>query len=114
MPTNLNDVIASLSPRQRKKVEARVAELMAEEMTLMELRRARKLTQVTIAKKLGVTQDSVSRLEKRSDMLISTLRKTVQAMGGDLSIVAQFPNSAPVILNGISGDVEPISARPKV
>jgi len=106
MSTNVNDIIASLRPRQRKKVEARAAQLIAEEMTLMELRRARKLTQVTVAKKLGVTQDSISRLEKRSDMLISTLRKTVQAMGGDLSIVAQFPNSPPIVLNGISGDAD--------
>jgi len=106
MSTNVNDIIASLRPKQRKKVAARAAQLIAEEMTLMELRRARKLTQVTVAKKLGVTQDSISRLEKRSDMLISTLRKTVQAMGGDLSIVAQFPNSAPIVLNGISGDAD--------
>ena len=80
---NVNDKIKKLSPAQRKKVEARAAELVAEEMTLRELRKARKLTQVRVAKALGVTQDSVSRLEKRSDLLLSTLRKTVQAMGGE-------------------------------
>ena len=71
MPTNVDDLIKRLSPVQRKKVEARAAELMAEAMTLRELRRARKLTQVRVAKKLGITQDSVSRLEKRSDLLLS-------------------------------------------
>jgi transcriptional regulator with XRE-family HTH domain len=75
--------------------------LIAEEMTLRELRHARKLTQVRMAKTLGITQDSVSRLEKRSDLLLSTLRKTVQAMGGELSLVAEFPDRAPVILSGI-------------
>jgi hypothetical protein len=55
-----------------------------------------------MAKKLGITQDSVSRLEKRSDLLLSTLRKTVEAMGGNLSLVAEFPDRAPVVLSGIT------------
>ncbi len=104
MPVNVNDKIKKMSPAQRKKVEARAAELMAEEMTLRELRKARKLTQVRMAKALGVTQDGVSRLEKRSDLLLSTLRKTVQAMGGNLSLVAEFPDRAPVVLSGIADD----------
>ena len=102
MAVNVDDKIKKLSPVQRKKVEARAAELIAEEMTLCELRKARKLTQVRVAKALGVTQDSVSRLEKRSDLLLSTLRKTVQAMGGNLSLVAEFPDRAPVVLSGIA------------
>ena len=57
-----------------------------------------------VAKKLGITQDSVSRLVKRSDLLLSTLRKTVEAMGGNLSLVAQFPDRAPVVLSGIADD----------
>jgi transcriptional regulator with XRE-family HTH domain len=104
MPITLRDKMNQLSPAQRRKVEARAAELIAEEMTLRELRHARKLTQVKMAKTLGVTQDSVSRLEKRSDLLLSTLRKTVQAMGGNLSLVAEFPDRAPVILSGIAED----------
>src|SRR6201992_2311280 len=99
---NVNDMIRTLSPAQRKKVEARAAELIAEEMTLQELRRARKLTQVSVAKALGITQDGVSRLEKRSDILLSTLRKTVQVMGGNLLLVAEFPDRAPVVLSGIA------------
>jgi transcriptional regulator with XRE-family HTH domain len=104
MPITLKDKMKKLSPAQRKKVEARAAKLIAEEMTLRELRHARKLTQVKMAKTLGVTQDSVSRLEKRSDLLLSTLRKTVEAMGGNLSLVAEFPDRAPVILSGIAED----------
>jgi DNA-binding XRE family transcriptional regulator len=101
---NVDDIIKKLSPTQRKKVEARAAQLIAEEMTLRELRRARNLTQVRMAKTLGITQDSVSRLEKRSDLLLSTLRKTVKAMGGNLSLVAEFPDRAPVVLSGIADD----------
>ncbi len=104
MPTNADDIIRKLCPAQRKKIEARAAALIAEEMTLRELRRARKLTQVRMAKALGVTQDSVSRLEKRSDLLLSTLRKTVEALGGSLSLVAEFPDRGPVVLSGIAGD----------
>src|SRR5580698_6992841 len=104
MPITLRDKMKQFSPAQRKKVEARAADLIAEEMTLRELRHARKLTQVAVAKTLGVSQDSVSRLEKRSDLLLSTLRKTVEAMGGNLSLVAEFPDREPVILSGIGGD----------
>ena len=104
MPTNVDDIIRKLKPAQRKKVEARAAQLVAEEMTLRELRHARKLTQVRIAKTLGITQDSVSRLEKRSDLLLSTLRKTGKAMGGKLSLVAEFPDRGPVVLAGIAED----------
>lgn len=104
MAVNVDDKIKKLSPAQRKKVETRAAELIAEEMTLRELRHARQLTQVRVAKELGITQDSVSRLEKRSDLLLSTLRKTVKAMGGNLSLVAEFPDRGPVVLSGIAED----------
>jgi transcriptional regulator with XRE-family HTH domain len=100
--SNLERIRNKLSPARRKKIEARAAQLIAEEMTLQELRRARKLTQVRMAKALGISQDGVSRLEKRSDLLLSTLRKTIEAMGGNLSLVAEFPDQEPVILSGIS------------
>jgi len=102
MPVNVNQIIRKLSPAERKKVEDRAAEIIAEEMSLRDLRKARKLTQVRVAKALGITQDSVSRLEKRSDLLLSTLRKTVKAMGGDVRIIAEFPDRAPVVLAGLS------------
>jgi len=107
MAITLKDKMKDLSPERRKQIEARTAELIQEQMTLQELRRARKLTQVRVAKALGITQDSVSRLEKRSDLLLSTLRKTVEAMGGRLSLVAEFPDRPPVALSGIAED-EPV------
>lgn len=108
MAVTVNAKIRKLSSARRKKVEARAAELMAEEMTLRELRRARRLTQVRMAEALGITQDSVSRLEKRSDLLLSTLRKTVKAMGGNLSLVAEFPDRPPVVLAGVAEDKPPL------
>ena len=104
MTVNVNEKIKKLSGAQRKKVEERAAELVAEGMTLGELRKARKLTQVRMAKALGVSQDSVSRLEKRSALLLSTLRRTVQAMGGNLSLVAKFPDGAAVVLPASAND----------
>jgi transcriptional regulator with XRE-family HTH domain len=100
--TNLKRIRKKLSSFRRKKVEARAAQLIAEEMTLQELRRARKLTQVRMAKELGISQDGVSKLEKRIDLLLSTLRKTVEAMGGSLSLVAEFPDRNAVVLSGIA------------
>ena len=102
MALDVNDVIAGLDPARRRKVEERAAGLIAEEMTLRELRKARQLTQASVAAELGITQDGVSRLEQRSDLLLSTLRKAIEAMGGSLSLVARFPDRPPVELSGIA------------
>ncbi|MCY4470968.1 MAG: helix-turn-helix transcriptional regulator [Thiotrichales bacterium] len=102
MGLNFEDVIAGLDPAERRKVEELAAEFIAEEMTLRELRKARHLTQVSVARKLGVSQDAVSRMEQRSDLLLSTLRRTVEAMGGSLSLIARFPDRPPVEIAGIA------------
>ena len=98
----LDQKIKELSPARRKKIKQRAAQLIAEEMSLRELRRAHKLTQECIAQTLGIGQDQVSRLEQRSDLLISTLRGYVEAMGGRLTLVAEFPHHKPVALSGIA------------
>lgn len=94
MAKNLNDVIAALPKNRRQRVEARAMELA----TLKDLRQAAQQTQEQLAAALGVGQDTISRLEKRSDMLLSTLRHYVQGMGGQLNLVAQFPNRPPVVI----------------
>jgi transcriptional regulator with XRE-family HTH domain len=79
------------------------------------LRQARKLTQVRLAKPLGITQDGVSRLEKRTDLLLSTLRKYVEVMGGKLSLIAEFRDREPILLSGIAEEeVEPRRAAKKL
>ena len=107
MALDVEDVIAGLDPAERRKVEEMAAELIAEEMTLRELRKARALTQASVARELGISQDAISRLEKRSDLLLSTLRKTVEAMGGSLSLIARFPDRPPVELAGIAETATP-------
>jgi transcriptional regulator with XRE-family HTH domain len=99
---NLDRIRKQLPAVRRRRIAARAATLMAEEKSLQELRQAHKLTQKRMAQVLGVGQDSVSRLEQRSDLLISTLRGYVEALGGRLSLVAEFPNQDPVVLSGIA------------
>jgi DNA-binding XRE family transcriptional regulator len=102
MARNVDEIIKALPAARRRKIEKHAAALIAEEMTLQELRRAREMTQVKMAKSLGVAQKQISKIEKRTDMHISTLRRSIEAMGGKLSLVAQFPDREPVLLSGIS------------
>lgn len=94
------------TPGERAKVAARTAELVEEELTLRDLRQARRLTQQRMAELMGVEQENVSRLERRADLLLSTLSSYVAAMGGQLRLVAEFPNRQPVAiaLGDIAGD----------
>ncbi|MFN7383560.1 MAG: helix-turn-helix domain-containing protein, partial [Dolichospermum sp.] len=94
------------------KIEARAQELILENMTLEDMRKARKLTQESMAELLGIRQDSVSRLEKRADLLLSTLRSYVKAMGGDLKLVAEFPDRPSVIISAL-GELEDEDSIPE-
>ena len=104
MARNLERVLAKLPPERREKVERRAAELA----TLKDLRQAVNRAQEELASYLGVGQDTISRLEQRGDMLISTLKRYVEAMGGQLELVARFPNRPPVRIDRIA---EPAPGR---
>lgn len=98
----LQEKLGALPVSRRKKIDKRAAVLIAEEMTMRELRKARKITQTAMAKTLGVKQEQVSRIEKRTDMHLSTLRRSIEAMGGELTLIAKFPDGAPVRLSGLA------------
>ena len=100
MARKLDDVMASLPSGRRRRVEARARELAS----LRDLRQAARQTQEQLAISLGVRQDTISRLEKRSDMLLSTLRHYVESMGGKLELVAQFPNRPPMVIDHLGVD----------
>lgn len=89
---------ARMTPKAQAKAEAE-ARLLEEEMNLAEVRRALKLSQDEIAQILQVGQGSVAKIEKRADMYVSTLRRFIEAMGGELEIVARFPDHAVKIKN---------------
>ncbi|MGA2085777.1 MAG: XRE family transcriptional regulator [Terracidiphilus sp.] len=84
------EIRGSFSPKEEAEIEQRVKDA-AGVMTLYQLREARSLTQVSLAKVLQVNQGAVSRMEKRTDMYVSTLRSYIQAMGGHLQVKAIFP-----------------------
>jgi DNA-binding XRE family transcriptional regulator len=100
-PVRVSDIIAKLPAARRARVEAEGERLLAEAMTLRELRKAHKLTQTKLARKLRTSQNQISRIEKHSDLLLSTLRGYVEGMGGKIDIVAQFPNRPPVMIAGL-------------
>jgi len=100
MARKLDDVMAALPKARRERIEARAMELA----TLKDLRQAAQQTQEQLAAALGVGQDTISRLEKRSDMLLSTLRQYVESMGGELNLVAQFPNRPPVVIEHLGAE----------
>lgn len=108
MARKLDDLMAALPAKRRARIEHRAMELA----TLKDLRKAAELTQEDLAKALGVGQDTISRLEKRSDMLLSTLRHYVESMGGKLELVAQFPNRPPVVIEhlGVEKSSSPVSS----
>lgn len=112
MNVKFDAYIRGLPEDEQIAIKARAAELVSEELTLRDLRKARAVTQVKLAGKLGMQQDAISRLESQSDMLLSTLRKVVNGMGGDIAIIAKFPDRAPVRLAGIGEEFthEPVRA----
>jgi hypothetical protein len=99
---NLDRIRNELSPKRRRKIAARANEILAEEMTLREVRQALDHTQMQVAKALGINQDGVCRLEQRTDLLLSTLRGYLKAIGGELNLVVKFPNRKTVLLSGFS------------
>ena len=106
-----DEVFATFSPERQKKVNARAAELIAEEFALRELREAKQMTQEQVAQKLGGRQVYVSRLEKRADMKLSTLREYVGAIGGTLELVVSFPKGRRVKLADL-GSAGPAERTP--
>lgn len=90
MPENFNKLREKMSPEARERSRVLAAKYRAE-MPLDELREARSMTQTHLAKILGVNQAAVSKLERRTDMYVSTLQDFVKAMGGELKITARFP-----------------------
>lgn len=114
MAHNWRDIRRTLSPEQEEETRKYVKSVV-EAVTLNQLRQARSLTQANLASILGINQGSVSKMEKRADMYVSTLRSFIQAMGGQLQIKAVFPEGevqidqfenveAPSVDSGVDAD----------
>ena len=100
-PIPVEEVIAAMPKKRQEAIAKRGAELLAKvrrRVTLAELRKGRKISQATVAEALGIGQMQISRLEKRKDPRLSTMQRTVAAMGGHLTLIATFPDQEPVAL----------------
>jgi DNA-binding phage protein len=102
MPVKFEDMMQELfTPKERAAIKRTAATIAKRHMALRELRQARNRTQVSIARRLGVKQVNISRLESREDPRLSTLTKYIDAMGGRLHLIVEFPEQEPVMLRGI-------------
>ncbi len=90
MAKKFRDLVAQMPQERQARIAAETQRLI-DEMLLQELRRALDLTQQQVAATLGINQVAVSKMEGQTDMYVSTLRRFVEAMGGELRIVARFP-----------------------
>ncbi|MBO0902402.1 helix-turn-helix domain-containing protein [Jiella sonneratiae] len=113
MAVSAEDVFQrAMTPEQREAAARRADELTAQYLTLQELRKARELTQTQLATVMGKSQVNIAQLEKRADMLLSTLRSYIEAMGGKLNLVVEFPDREPLFLTGLTDDEpKPLPAR---
>lgn len=96
MPVPLKDVLDALPPKRRAELDRRFKALVHEVESLKELRRISTKSQAKIAKTLKISQPAVSKIEKQTDMYLSTLRSYVEAIGGELDVIVRLPNRPPV------------------
>jgi DNA-binding transcriptional regulator YiaG len=89
------DIKARTKPETRRRIEAE-AQRLVEDLHLSQLRKARGLTQETMAELLGVSQAEVSKMERRTELYVGTLRKFIEAMNGELVIAARFADGVEV------------------
>jgi transcriptional regulator with XRE-family HTH domain len=100
MAIKARDYIAKLPEREQEAIAAEARKLIAEELSLAGIREARRQSQVALASRLGVQQPAVSKIERQTDLYLSTLREYIEAMGGKLELIAQFPDREPVRITG--------------
>ena len=105
MAKKFAELRSHMSPESQARAQAK-AQAMLVEMPLNELRQSRGLSQKMLAQVLNVQQPSIAKMEKRTDMYLSTLRSHIEAMGGQLEVVARFPDGAVKISNFSDIDID--------
>ena len=99
-----SDIMAKLPPARRARIEARTAELVAEVEGLAALRKLAERSQAEMARELNIKQPSVHKIEKQTDLYLSTLRKFIEAAGGTLELRVELPGKGTMSLTGV-GDI---------
>ena len=103
----MEDWVASLPKERQNRIAEGTEKIVAKHMALQELRKAMLFTQEQIAEELCMNQGNLSKLEKRTDLMLSTLRRYIEAMGGSLKLIAEFPERPPVEVSGFSSFANP-------
>ncbi len=101
MTKTLAEMMASFTLQEQAKIQEETDKLIAEEMILRELRKAYHLTQAEVAKNLVLEENSISKVEKETDLLLSTLANYIERLGGKLKLVAEFPEKQTVIIQSL-------------
>ena len=107
MTKTLTEVMKGLPKERRARIESETAREAAQIMSLRDVRKAFQKSQESVAKALDMEQESVSRIERRADLLLSTMRKYVAAMGGDLKLIAEFPDRPPIQIDTLGALRDP-------
>jgi len=97
----VEEILASLPAEEQAAIEVRGKQILAKvkrQMTMAELRKTRKVSQAAMAEALGIGQEQISRMERRRDIRLSTIERTIHALGGELKIIATFPGQDPIII----------------
>lgn len=111
MAKTLKSIMAELPPARRAKIEARTAELIQEIESLAALRRIAGKAQTEIAAALDIKQPSVSKIERQTDIYLSTLTSYVEALGGELELIVRLPKHRTVRLRDLGAAMPPAKAR---
>ncbi|MEI7590377.1 MAG: XRE family transcriptional regulator [Deltaproteobacteria bacterium] len=107
MANKFSELRSQMSPQAQARSETKAQKMLAE-MPLNELRQARGLSQKMLAELLHVQQPAIAKIERRTDMYLSTIRSHIEAMGGQLEVVARFPDGSVKITNFV--DLDPMAA----
>src|SRR5260370_6716563 len=102
MAIKAGDFIAKLHEHEQRGIAAEAERLIFEELTLSAIRDARRHSQIELADKLGIQQPAVSKIERKADLYVSTLRSYIEAIGGELEILVRFPDRDPVRITQFS------------
>jgi predicted transcriptional regulator len=97
--TTLAEELSSLPPERQASIKARAAQIQQEELTLKHLREKLGLSQAELAKRLEVQQPAISKLERRQNLELNTLRSVVNALGGTIEIIIRVPDRDPILLS---------------
>ncbi len=101
----------NLSEARKKRIIKRAAELESEYLSLQEVRKEAGLSQASVSKKLHMDQGNISRIERNSDMLLSTLQGYIEAIGGKLKLTVKLPNKPAIVLTGLGDLIESSNSK---